>query len=374
MHAHDELFALARQLTDIAERGKDQALAGPVRELEAAAHKVARSFSGSWVGYHAHVYYDGFHTPPPGAGFSQEWGLKEVFYDVGSRGDWREYPEEVVIAHIRRLAGSGDMAAVESFAREAEKAFDHAKSEFLSIVTGSLDGKADSFLGALKAEVVQLKIFKSQHFIDYARPKGQFMTRDMIAMGQGIWTPPHMIVHAEALELQGPPVACSMLSEKITKAASHMERQSRRKRASDRVGTNVFIGHGRSLMWRELKDFVDERLSLPWDEFNRVPVAGFTNIARLSEMLDAAAIAFLVMTAEDEMLEGGVQARMNVVHEAGLFQGRLGFTRAIVLLEDGCAEFSNIQGLGQIRFPKGNISAAFEDVRRILEREQLIEP
>ena len=62
-------------------------------------------------------------------------------------------------------------------------------------------------------------------------------------------------------------------------------------------------------------------------------------------------------------------ARMNVVHEAGLFQGRLGFSKAIVLLEEGCEQFSNIQGLGQIRFPKRNISASFDDVRRVLERE-----
>jgi len=62
----------------------------------------------------------------------------------------------------------------------------------------------------------------------------------------------------------------------------------------------------------------------------------------------------------------------NVVHEAGLFQGRLGFTKAIVLLEDGCEEFSNIKGLGQIRFPKGNVKQAFEEIRQVLEREGLL--
>ena len=65
---------------------------------------------------------------------------------------------------------------------------------------------------------------------------------------------------------------------------------------------------------------------------------------------------------------------MNVVHEAGLFQGRLGFERAIVLLEEGCEEFSNIHSLGQLRFPKGKISATFEDVRAVLEREEIIPP
>jgi predicted nucleotide-binding protein len=80
-------------------------------------------------------------------------------------------------------------------------------------------------------------------------------------------------------------------------------------------------------------------------------------------MLDAAAIALLVMTGEDELQNGKLRARMNVVHEAGLFQGRLGFNRAIILLEEGCDQFSNVEGLGQIRFPKGNIKAAFEEVR-----------
>jgi hypothetical protein len=51
------------------------------------------------------------------------------------------------------------------------------------------------------------------------------------------------------------------------------------------------------------------------------------------------------------------------VHESGLFQGKLGFELAIVLLEDGCEEFSNIRRLNQIRFPKGNIAAVFWNAR-----------
>jgi predicted nucleotide-binding protein len=96
-------------------------------------------------------------------------------------------------------------------------------------------------------------------------------------------------------------------------------------------------------------------------------------MSRLNKMLDDAAFAFLVLTAEDERADGVMQARMNVVHEAGLFQGRLGFEKAIILLEEGCEEFSNIKGLGQIRFPPGSISATFEEVRRVLEREGVIQ-
>ena len=89
-------------------------------------------------------------------------------------------------------------------------------------------------------------------------------------------------------------------------------------------------------------------------------------------MLSQAGFAFLIMTAEEERDDGTVHARMNVVHEVGLFQGRLGIRKAIVLLEQGCSEFSNITGLSQIRFPKGDVSARFEEIRRVLEREGLV--
>ena len=100
-------------------------------------------------------------------------------------------------------------------------------------------------------------------------------------------------------------------------------------------GNRIFIGHGHSPLWRELKDFIADRLRLPWDEFNREEVAGYTTSERLQTMLSQSAFAFLVMTAEEEHRDATVHARPNVIHEVGLFQGRLGLQRAIVLLEEG---------------------------------------
>jgi len=138
------------------------------------------------------------------------------------------------------------------------------------------------------------------------------------------------------------------------------------------VGKQIFIGHGRSPLWREVKDFIAGRLGLPWEEFKRTSVAGLTTFDRLSQMLNNACFAFLIMTAEDEHTDATLHARENVIHEVGLFQGRLGTKRAIVLLENGCQEFSNIHGLIQLRFPLGQVSSVFEEMRQVLEREGIL--
>jgi predicted nucleotide-binding protein len=134
----------------------------------------------------------------------------------------------------------------------------------------------------------------------------------------------------------------------------------------------IFIGHGGSADWNVLKDFIRDRLNLDYDEFNREAVAGLTAKERLTAMLDNARFAFLVMTAEDEHADGKRHARENVIHEIGLFQGRLSFEKAIILLEKGCEEFSNIVGIQQIRFAKGNLKAEFDAIRQVLEREGII--
>jgi predicted nucleotide-binding protein len=373
MQAYEELFGFAKRLRDVATLGEAEAIIQPLHALEEALNQVKRSFSGSWLGYHSRVYYADLTPAPPGANFSQEWGLKDMsLTSLGSRGDWRQFDPEVVKAHIYQLAEDADLDPARDAATKAQTVFGEVKSEILSIFENELADRPDTFLAKLKDELDRLEPISKGEFAQHWSPKGQIITRDMIALGQKTMLPPHIDVLSELASIRHSFGICKAAADISTKAASHLERLNRKKVASDRVGTNVFIGHGRSHMWRELKDFVQDRLSLPWDEFNRIPVAGVTNIARLAEMLDAASIALLVMTAEDEMADGGVQARMNVVHEAGLFQGRLGFSKAIILLEDGCTEFSNVQGLGQIRFPKGNIGASFEEIRRVLEREGLL--
>jgi hypothetical protein len=158
-----------------------------------------------------------------------------------------------------------------------------------------------------------------------------------------------------------------------TKSSLNPSADSRSEKEVNIAIKRIFIGHGRSPVWRELKDFIQDTLRLSWEEFNREPVAGMHTVERLQQMLDAACFAFIVMTGEDVSSDGErKRARSNVIHEAGLFQGRLGFRRAIILLEDGCEEFSNIAGLTEIRFPKDDILARSEEIRKVLIREGIL--
>jgi len=131
----------------------------------------------------------------------------------------------------------------------------------------------------------------------------------------------------------------------------------------------VFIGHGRSLLWRDLKDHLQDLHGLKVIAYESGARAGMSIQEVLGEMLTGSSFALLVLTSEDLDADGRFHARENVIHELGLFQGKLGFKKAIVLLEQGVAEFSNIHGLNQIRFSKGNIKETFGDVLATIRRE-----
>jgi predicted nucleotide-binding protein len=279
-----------------------------------------------------------------------------------------------VIATLLQRAGIDKLDEIESKIASQKNRLSEFKEQAISLLTSLLGANDDAFVSRKLAQIEKIKLAAPGEIASSLVQRGQVISRDMTAMGQGRWIAPHQSLIAVSLSATVVQNGLESLGQAIGLVAQHVSRSKGMKADTGRsFGTNVVIGHGHSPAWKDLREFVRDRLKLSFDEFNRVPVAGIPNAIRLNQMLDGAAIAFVVLTAEDEQLDGTIRARENVVHEAGLFQGRLGFTKAIVLLEDGCNQFSNIEGLGQIRFPRGNISAAFEEIRKVLEREGLLE-
>lgn len=138
---------------------------------------------------------------------------------------------------------------------------------------------------------------------------------------------------------------------------------------SIKVQPSIFIGHGRSSQWRDLKDHLSDKHDYKIIAYETGARAGHTIRDILDEMLAKSSFAILIMTAEDELEGGKKQARPNVIHETGLFQGKLGFSRAIVLLEEDAEEFSNLYGIQQVRYSKNNIKETFGEVLATLRRE-----
>ncbi|WP_175008106.1 nucleotide-binding protein [Cellulosimicrobium sp. TH-20] len=132
---------------------------------------------------------------------------------------------------------------------------------------------------------------------------------------------------------------------------------------------HVFLGHGRSPDWRYIKDELADKHGLDVEAFESGARAGHGIRDVLEGMLSRSTIAFLVMTGEDETAEGESRARQNVVHEVGLFQGKLGFPRAIAVVEDGVEVFSNLDGVQQIRYAKGHPKSAVSDILATIRRE-----
>lgn len=372
--SHDELLRVADDLEQLTARAQEDNIREPLDSLKKAAEQVGKAWSGSWFGYHANVYYQNFQSPPPGAHFNMAWGLKVPLADLGSTGDWVQYPVEDVKATIYQQANCVSLEHVYTFSDEANTEFRNQQQTLLSIIEVEMGDSISPFLTDLKEKTGELKIITENQFLQRLMPNyNNFVLYDEVAGQGGMWVPPHLAVLSEVYAIQHTINIVASLAEITRQVKSHVSRRQRLQQ-SPFVGTRVFIGHGHSQVWRELKDFLEDNLGLSVDEFNRVPTAGIATTSRLSMMLDTAGIALLVMTGEDEQADGEFRPRENVVHEAGMFQGRLGFERAIILLEEGCEKFSNNAGLGHINFPKNNIRAAFQDVREVLEREGFMQP
>ena len=69
-----ELNDIQDQLQSFVESAESLDVTVPLTKLENSATQVGKAWSGSWLGYHSHVYYKNLQPPPPGAHFSSEWG------------------------------------------------------------------------------------------------------------------------------------------------------------------------------------------------------------------------------------------------------------------------------------------------------------
>ncbi len=374
----DDLMRTARRCERASKRFDDPAFKELIDRLKAAIDSVGSAASGSCVGYHSRVYTLGLRPKRPGEHFDMEWGPPDdtSYYTNRTRGEWVEFTNDAVRAETLSRAGAnaGDLENLAGLAVVVEEVFDECKSDLLPTLDAVLRSQDDAQLREVRDTIAAMESRITQSEIVLSMmPKGEIMTRDTRAIQGGIQSPPHVAFEGWLIEQRSTSLQAKALADQARYAAKYLQKAMKMKgKTVAKTDGPIFIGHGRAHVWKDLREFLSSRLGLQHEEFNREPPAGRSNKERILELLDMCPFAFIVMTAEDEHNDGTVHPRANVIHEAGLFQGRYGFERAIILLEEGCEEFSNAHGIGQIRFPKGNIEAKCEEIRRVLEREGLL--
>jgi predicted nucleotide-binding protein len=181
---------------------------------------------------------------------------------------------------------------------------------------------------------------------------------------------PHWDLHTDhALHLLNLPRIRVRLIDEDGNVLDSMSVERTSGKQSTTNAVKIFIGHGGDPQWRDLKDHLQDKHSLTVIAYEIGLRAGLSVKEVLEQMLEDSSFALLVLTGEDIHTDGEAHARENVIHELGLFQGKIGFTRAIALVEEGVKEFSNILGINQIRFSKGRVRETFGEVIATIKRE-----
>ena len=333
--------------------------------LRERASDIGRAWSKSWVGDQANLYYKDFKPPPPDEEFDQLSG--KLLRDQPA---WIKYSDEEVRSRIHDSIDADKVERATEIANRCTITFEDKKDDVISILE-LVDSQENSYINGIRMAINDLKIPTANQIVKELAPNS-IITRDIIALSKRSRTPPHLRLFAETVCVRHGIKCLQLLQQNISRAINHLKRVTSGGIDDVRNGNNIFIGHGGSTEWEKLRDFIENRLKREIAEFDNNLPTSKQILDHILELVQTSAVAFVLLTAEDRLENGNHHPRLNVVHELGLCQAILGVDNTIILLEDDCEEFSNIRGLVQIRFPRGNLMAKSEEMRRVLEDRGII--
>jgi predicted nucleotide-binding protein len=139
----------------------------------------------------------------------------------------------------------------------------------------------------------------------------------------------------------------------------------------------VILVHDGHSQRGDVRRFVEQRCGIPVHEIDAATVADTQVAALMPRLLARSSFAICLLTGGSRSSPAEISARSradhHVVHQAGILQGRYGFGRVAILVEEGCDTFSNIAGLVRLHFPVGRVSSVFLELERMLQREGLMD-
>jgi len=230
--------------------------------LGEAAESIGKSWSGSWIGYHATVHLERFRGPQPGEMFDPEWGFLEAMANR-TIGPWNEYTRDSVEQAILTRAGNPSSEKLAEGAKALGCQFDSAKLEILSSIDAFLSTGNDSYLEEVREAVDKLDShLAAADYLEAIRPK-HMVSRDSAALMQGMQVPVHISYQCWLLEQSSYAVQAEKLADIARQCHRYLEKRAQvgGKTMNAKI-SRIFIGHGASTVWRELKDFLVGKLGL----------------------------------------------------------------------------------------------------------------
>ena len=156
--------------------------------------EIRESWSGSWIGYHADLYYKNFEQPPVNERFDSEWGLRDRYQPY-----WVEKTYADVIRAIEKKYQGTSLNKIETSLNKIQKEDVHTSvcSDLSFIRTFDKFDKEIEILEEI--ENIKWK-FSEGDIIRRLRPT-IYGTRDSFAMSQGLRVPPHIQYESKILRL-----------------------------------------------------------------------------------------------------------------------------------------------------------------------------
>jgi len=181
---------IAGECQDLADEMETKGFRILSERVDEGVRIVERSWSRSWLGYQSHVYYRDFEPPPPGDHFSSEWGFENAFSNPTSE-NWIEVGSEDVSRAIYEIADNPNDSIFRVRSTEVSKLFFKYQAELNTLLTVDLETTKSDVIEELKNQAKGLKAFYSANEIALVNmPEGNVMTRDSLALSQGLQTPP----------------------------------------------------------------------------------------------------------------------------------------------------------------------------------------
>jgi CAP12/Pycsar effector protein, TIR domain len=134
----------------------------------------------------------------------------------------------------------------------------------------------------------------------------------------------------------------------------------------------IFVGHSRSKLLTKLIAFLEDELNIKTITYDSESKEGDSITSVSEKLLNTVAFAILILTPEDETKEDKIKVHRNLVYETGLFQGKLGFKKVLILHQRGIGDLPDFTKAHSIKLIDKNIEQIFIEVKQILKSENII--